>query len=111
MNRRTKALQISHKTRERVYSRDGCECVLCRLMLDCHNSHNLQCAHFIGRAQSGLGIEENLVTLCENHHRDYDQSARRTEYREIIEKYLADKYPGWYAKRLVYDKWRDNDET
>lgn len=110
-SKRTKALAIKPKVRERVYTRDNGECVLCRLMLETHNNYALECAHFISRSQGGLGIEENLVNLCRNHHRDYDQSARRTEYREIIEKYLADKYPDWYAKRLVYGKWRADDET
>lgn len=29
---------------------------------------------------------------------------------EAAEKFQAWQYPDWYAKRLVYDKWRDSNE-
>ena len=69
-------------------------------------------AHFIPRSKGGLGIEQNIVTLCselsENQcHRRFDFGDR--EEREAIgariEEYLREQYPGWDKKDLVYSKW------
>ena len=100
MNRRTKALSITPAVRGHVLERDEGRCVLCG------RSDRLQCAHFIGRAQSGLGIERNLVTLCADCHREYDQSAERHRIREELRVYLKGCYADWDEGTLIYDKWR-----
>ncbi|NLE23745.1 MAG: HNH endonuclease [Clostridiaceae bacterium] len=57
MSNRTKATSIPKKVREEVYARDkGC--------IICSSTSNLTIAHFISRSKSGMGIKENLVTLC-----------------------------------------------
>lgn len=61
-------------------------------------------AHYIGRAQGGLGIEENGLTLCPICHRKYDQTAARIEMRGFLREYLMDHYPGWNESDLVYRK-------
>jgi 5-methylcytosine-specific restriction endonuclease McrA len=62
-------------------------------------------AHFIARSHSGLGIEENILTLCFNCHREYDQTINRRKMREYFKNYLKSKYPEWSEKKLVYNKW------
>ena len=106
MHTRTKALAISAEVRKKVKARDQC-CVLCFLKRGRLNAARLQCSHYIGRAQSGLGIPENLVMLCPDCHREYDQSAEREEDREIIADHLRHIYDGWDDMRLTYDKWED----
>lgn len=105
MNRRTKALSIPRTVRERVRERDG-RCVLCALKYGRTNNKGLECAHYIGRGQSGLGIEENLVMLCGDCHREYDQSAEREDDRGILADYLRRNYENWDETRKTYDKWR-----
>lgn len=98
MRKRTKALQISKSVKDAVWERDGHQCVLC-------GSHYAQPnAHYISRAQGGLGIEENIVTLCQNCHRRYDQTELRTPIRRCLCAYLKSKYPGWDESKLYYRK-------
>ena len=35
--------------------------------------------HYISRAQGGLGIEENVVTGCQECHHEYDNGAKREQ--------------------------------
>ena len=56
----------------------------------------------------GLGVEQNIVTLCDRCHRQYDQSALRPAYKRIIEDYLKARYPGWNPEKLVYHKGGHN---
>ena len=61
-------------------------------------------AHYISRAQGGLGIEENGLTLCPICHRKYDQTTARTEMRAYFREYLMGKYENWDEDKLLYRK-------
>ena len=61
-------------------------------------------AHYISRAQGGLGIEENGLTLCPICHRKYDQTTARTEMRSYFREYLMGKYENWSEYKLLYRK-------
>ncbi|WP_312611434.1 hypothetical protein [Oscillibacter sp.] len=97
MNRRTKALDIPLRVKKIVYARDGGLCILC-------GAPGAPNAHYISRGQSGLGIEQNVVTLCQTCHTAYDQSSQRETLKPIIADYLRSKYPGWDDMRLTYKK-------
>lgn len=101
MHKRTKALAISKAVKAAVYARDGGCCVLCG------SPYGLPVCHYISRAQSGLGIEENIVTLCADCHREYDQGYNRQEIREELRAYLERHYPDWDESKLIYNKWSD----
>ena len=97
--KRTKALEIPPKVKKAVYERDeGC-CVWCGRQGEPN-------AHFISRSQGGLGIEENILTLCFYCHMRYDQSEHRKDMREFFKGYLESKYPDWNEEDLVYKKER-----
>lgn len=80
----------------------------------CGNSYGaMPNAHYISRSKGGLGIEENIVTLCgimtENKcHFKYDSGTREERERigNGIREYLKSQYPDWNEENLVYDKWR-----
>lgn len=95
--RRGKALDISQAVRAAVLERDGC-CILCG------SYHGLPNAHFVPRSQGGLGIEENIVTLCPTCHYRYDQTTDRAAIMPIIERYLTNKYQEWDKSKLYYRK-------
>lgn len=98
-SKRTKACEITPEVRKAVEYRDGHCCIFCR-------SPNARGeAHFIGRAQGGLGVEENIITVCRNCHREMDNGKNTKRYRAIAEQYLKDHYPGWDARELIYSKW------
>ena len=99
MNNRTKATSIPKKVREEVYARDkGC--------IICGSTSNLTIAHFISRAQSGLGIKENVVTLCILCHHEMDNGKNSLEIKARVKKYLNDLYPDFTDEMRIYDKWR-----
>lgn len=99
MNGRTKALQIPQAVKRRVHERDGGCCIFCCAPGD-------PWCHYIGRAQGGLGIEENIITMCTEHHRVFDQGtkAQREALRALAKEYLSRQYPGWDEEHLIYRK-------
>lgn len=104
MNKRSKKCDISPKVKKRVWDRDGGRCVICGC---CRNV--MPNAHFIPRSKGGLGIEENIVTLCTNLtenkcHYKYDFGTReeREEIEKQLETYLKSKYPGWDKNNLIF---------
>lgn len=98
--RRTKALEIPAKVKRKVHERDEKACVWCG------SNEGQPNAHFIPRSQGGLGIEENVLTLCWGCHMMYDQTTNRPQMREFFKKYLQSKYPEWDEEKLIYNKWR-----
>lgn len=98
MRRETRFTAVQPQTWKRVYERDNHRCVLCG------RGGVLQAAHFIGRAQGGLGREKNLVMLCEQCHMRYDHTADRDEIRAELREYLQGLYPDWDENELKYRK-------
>lgn len=104
MSRRSKACDISQKVKDRVWQRDGGRCVYCG------NSYNVMPnSHFISRKNGGLGIEQNIVTLCTNLtdnqcHLRFDSGTKeeRQRIREHIKEYLKECYPEWNEDFLKY---------
>lgn len=97
LNKRTRALDISKAVKQRVYQRDGGLCVICR-------RPGAPNAHYVSRAQGGLGIDENILTLCSDCHRAYDQSPMREHIKRDLTAYLRSKYKDWDNIRLTYRK-------
>lgn len=100
---RTKALEIPKSVKEAVYKRDKEHCVNCGRWCDISNS----CCHFIARSQGGLGIEENILTLCQYCHSIYDNSEHRQRLKEKFRKYLKKNYKEWDERKLYYNKWNN----
>ena len=99
MHQRTKMSQIPKKVKDAVWKRDNERCVVCGVWCP----SECACCHFIGRGRLGLGIEQNIITLCAKHHRMLDNG----EYgRDQIREYLKGIYPDWNEKDLVYSKWK-----
>lgn len=97
-SRRTKACDIPLKVKKIVWARDNERCIVCR------NRNAMPNAHYIPRSQNGLGIEENVITLCQGCHYKYDQTIQRKELKEYFKHYLQSKYPNWKEENLVYKK-------
>jgi len=63
-------------------------------------------SHYLPRSHGGLGIPENIVTLCRKCHYEYDHGIDREYYGKQIEKYLRGKYQNWNREKVVYkNKW------
>ena len=98
MHRRTKALAITKTVKKHVVKRDDGLCIFC-------HKPGLPEAHFISRAQGGLGIEENILTVCRPCHDLLDNSQARGMMLQIAEAYLREHYSDWDKENLVYHKY------
>lgn len=100
-SKRTKELSITKKVKMAVWERDNHRCIFC----GCLVPWNLANSHFIKRSHGGKGIEENILTNCEECHKKFDDSPERVEWRlEYAERYLRLKYPNWNIDDLIYKK-------
>lgn len=104
--KRSKATDIPMSVKKRVWERDNGRCIVCG------NSTNVMPnAHYLPRSKGGLGIEENIVTLCtlltpNKCHHKFDNGSRveREKIKKIIETYLKTKYPNWNEEIIKYKK-------
>jgi len=99
MHKQTKACNISPKVKSKVWERDNHQCILCG------NPQAMPNAHYIARSHGGLGIEQNITTLCLKCHNAYDNTAERPIIKEQIKSYLKSKYPDWDESKLTYSKY------
>lgn len=97
-SRRTKALDISKRVKDAVWERDGHACIICGSRAAMPN------AHYIARSHGGLGIEQNIVTLCMGCHHAYDNSDKRGGLGNLIRQYLEENYKDWDETKLYYKK-------
>ena len=108
MRKDTKARDIPKKVKEAVAERDSFDgwpcCINCGNPAPPESHLAFSNAHFISRAQGGLGIEKNTLTLCPECHHRYDQTTDREKMRKWFREYLMDHYPGWNEESLYYRK-------
>lgn len=77
-------------------------------MPGCHNKFGLGIAHvFVSRAKGGLGIKENGVILCQNHHNALDQYHldQHEKVRFHVENYLRFHYGNIQPSDVIYNRW------
>lgn len=60
-------------------------------------------SHYIKRSKGGLGIEENITTMCGRCHEAFD-GAWRKHLLPRVRDYLKSKYPEWDEEKLIYRK-------
>ena len=89
-----KATAIPKVVKEKVLERDKW-CVWC-------GRPGIPNAHYIPRSLGGLGVEENILTLCPDCHRDFDQGNNRVKKKAFFRGYLQGKYPDWDEDKLIY---------
>ena len=97
MYNRTKALAISPKVKQEVYERDGGCCILC-------GKQGNPEAHYIPRSEGGLGIKENIVTLCRDCHYRLDATTERKTLLPLVAEYLDEHYPNFKNDKRRYKK-------
>lgn len=50
------------------------------------------------------GIEQNILTLCNDCHFMFDNTDKRKSLREKYRAYLKSKYSNWNEQDLIYKK-------
>lgn len=94
-----KPTDITPKVKKAVWERDAHCCVICGAPVT-WNSAN---AHvFVRRSHGGLGIPENIATLCWGCHRAYDQGKdKESNYiKSILHEYMHKQYPNLKIEEL-----------
>lgn len=94
---RTIALGITPKVKRTVYERDCGKCVLCGRV-------GLPEAHYIPRSKGGLGIEQNIVTLCRPCHNKLDNTTERNALLARVKQHLNIWYPDFPDEQRFYKK-------
>ena len=95
---RSKACDIPQRVKSEVWERDKHRCIVCG------SPYAMPNAHFRSRANSGMGVAKNIVTLCFKCHYNYDQTPKRQQYKTFIENYLKSKYKDWSEDDIIYKK-------
>ena len=105
MKKRTKELSIPKSVKEAVARRDSFDgwpcCLLCGTPAPIDNPLAFSNAHYVRRSQGGLGVEENILTLCWTCHQRFDNYG---ENREELRSYLIRNYKDWDEEKLKYRK-------
>ena len=102
MNARLKAVGIPPEVKKRVAERDSFDGWPCCIL--CGSPEGQPNAHIIPRSDNGMGIEENIVTLCWDCHRRYDNTDERDKIREELIYYIKRFYPDWSEGKVRYTK-------
>lgn len=113
MHRETKHTAIPNDVKKAVYRRDNGRCVLCGCLGE-------PVAHVIRRSHGGMGVEQNIVTLCPKCHYAFDEGLfmsrlrmiglhTREEVKNYIFAYMKRLYPDWTPESVVYRKRRTNE--
>ena len=99
-SRRAKACAIPSYVKQIVFNRDNGRCVYC-------GRPGLPEAHFISRSKGGLGVKENILTLCRPCHDRFDHGTReeREGMREFFREYLMTQDPEWDEEKLIYRRY------
>jgi 5-methylcytosine-specific restriction endonuclease McrA len=104
----TKARDFDRKSKMEISRRDSIDgwpfCVYCGAAAPSELAWSN--AHYISRAQGGLGIPANGLTLCPECHRRYDQTTAREKMRWFFREYLKEHYEEWSEEALIYRKER-----
>lgn len=98
-SKRAKACNIPQKVKKAVWERDKQSCIFCG------NPQAMPNGHYIRRSNGGLGIEQNVVTLCAKCHHEYDNGSGREVIGAFIKGYLKSQYEDWDEDKLIYRKW------
>ena len=98
MSKRSKACAIPPAVRAAVEFRDGWRCIYCK-------AAGRGEAHIVPRSQGGLGVPENIVTICRQCHDWMDNGLRTQEYYDTAVEYIKQFYPDWSEENVKYNKW------
>lgn len=104
--KKTSPGEISFDVKMKVIKRDKGRCVYCG-----DSKHAEPNAHFIPRSEGGMGIEENVVTLCNNNSEnkchfkfDFGTAEERQAIGEKIKEHLLKSYPNWSEEKVKFKK-------
>jgi hypothetical protein len=108
-SKQAKAHEISINVKKAVAKRDSVDgypcCICCGKPAPTENPLAYSNAHIVKRSQGGLGVETNIVTLCDKDHYKFDDSTERPQILHFICEYMKSHYSEeWSMEAQVYKK-------
>jgi hypothetical protein len=103
MHTRTRACAIPKEVKLIVYERDHERCIFC-------GAPGFPEAHVIPRSHGGLGVPQNIITVCRSCHDKLDNSTDRQQMLDVAVEYLGSYYPNISQTDVIYQKW-DKDKA
>lgn len=115
MHRQTKSTSIPTSVKAAVALRDSVHgpatCIICGAPGGPH-------CHIVRRSQGGMGVEQNIVTLCGPCHYALDEGLylnrlkplnlnSQQDVRDYVISYIKGFYPDWTEESVKYKKWED----
>lgn len=109
MHRQTKATSIPPEVKSAVYLRDHGLCIIC-------GRPGLPVAHVVRRSAGGRGIEQNIITACNDCHFSLDEGLNikrlnplgfftQEDLKQYVIEYMMKHYPGWTEESVKYHKY------
>lgn len=84
-----------------VWKRDNECCIVCG------SPHAMPNSHIVRRSQGGRGVPENIVTMCNDCHRKFDQRIDdEFHVRETTIAYIKSLYPEWTEESVTFRKYQ-----
>lgn len=89
----TKATHIQKGVKPKVHARDNGRCIFCGVEV----GETLANSHFIPRSKYGLGIEENIMTNCNDCHKEWHRFNNGKDNGMNVKavEHFKKCYPGW----------------
>lgn len=97
MHTRTRACAIPKEVKLIVYERDQKRCIFC-------GAPGLPEAHVVPRSHGGLGVPQNIITVCRCCHDKLDNSTDRQQMLDVAVGYLKRYYPDISQTDVIYQK-------
>lgn len=111
MHGETKRTAIPPAVKAAVAERDSIDGWCCCIV--CGSPNAAPNAHIVRRSHGGMGVEQNIVSLCPRCHRAFDEGEgiktllplgfrNREDIAEYIIEYIKQFYPGWTEAGVTY---------
>ena len=89
---------IPSKVREKVLDRDSYDGAPCCIV--CGAPYGIELHHLVSRGRGGMGVETNLVCLCQKHHMALHNGDSRV--KNYCKEYLESHYDGWTEQDQIF---------
>lgn len=81
------------QVKKKVFERDGNKCVIC------NSNQDLHFAHIIPFVQTRLNIEIEAITLCNKHHKEFDDE--NPDVTESVFRHMSEYYSDYEKQYLL----------
>lgn len=96
-SRRSQATDISKSVKDKVWDRDCHRCIFCG------SPSARPEAHIVPRSAGGVGVEQNIITVCRRCHMLLDQSTKRPKMLKQAKHYIEHIYGKIDWSEFIYD--------